>query len=374
MRIAVDALPINNLSGRHVLLGHLSKLAADHTGKHEFIVLHHRENRDICRDLGAHVTWVECAGIGSNWVQRLFWQSTCLQQLLQKIDADWIISTSGALVPGIRLPQIVLAQNPWCYFPQFHRSIADRIKASLQRIGYRAAQRRAKGLFYLSDYVAEIYKADADCQPAAGDILYVGIDESTFLAAASHRLSFDERSLEVLTVSAMARHKSVEDVVKAVAILHERAVPAHLTLVGPWNDSAYRTEITALIRQLGLSTHVTLTGKVSNAALHEYYRRARVFCLLSRCESFGIPAVEAQAFGTPSVVADICAPPEVAGPGGEIVPPDRVDLAADALQAMLTQSKTWAEYSARALKNSERFRWDRVSAPLSQFLSDLVLK
>ncbi len=374
MRIAVDALPINNLSGRHVLLGHLSKLAADHIGKHEFIVLHHRENRDICRDLGAHVTWVECAGIGSNWVQRLFWQSTCLQQLLQKIDADWIISTSGALVPGIRLPQIVLAQNPWCYFPQFHRSIADRIKASLQRIGYRAAQRRAKGLFYLSDYVAEIYKADADCQPAAGDILYVGIDESTFLAAASHRLSFDERSLEVLTVSAMARHKSVEDVVKAVAILHERAVPAHLTLVGPWNDSAYRTEITALIRQLGLSTHVTLTGKVSNAALHEYYRRARVFCLLSRCESFGIPAVEAQAFGTPSVVADICAPPEVAGPGGEIVPPDRVDLAADALQAMLTQSKTWAEYSARALKNSERFRWDRVSAPLSQFLSDLVLK
>jgi glycosyltransferase involved in cell wall biosynthesis len=371
VRIVVDALPTTHLSGRHVLLGHLANLAADHRHRHQFLVLHHVGNRHLRCDLGPNLEWIECPLRRYGWFNRLLWQSTRLSPLLAQLQADWLISTSGALVPGVRLPQIVLAQNPWCYFPQFHQGMGDRLKATSQRIGFRKAQRRADAVFYLSGYLANTYSQDAQATPRHGGVLYVGVDDATFAAAAQQRLGFDQRPLEVLTVSAMTPHKMVEDVVQAMGQLHRQGVKARLTLVGPWSAASYQQSIEQLVQHLGLAEYVTLTGKVSVEALHEHYRRARVFCLLSRCESFGIPAVEAQAFATPCVVANVCAPPEVAGPGGKVVPAGDIPAAAAALHTLLTEASAWAEASAAALQNVERFRWSQVSEPLSHFLANL---
>ena len=371
MRIVVDALPTTHLSGRHVLLGHLTSLAADHRHRHQFLVLHHSGNRHLRSDLGPNVEWIECPLSNFGWFNRLLWQSTRLNPLLEQLQADWLISTSGALVPGVRLPQIVLAQNPWCYFPQFHQSISARLKAASQRIGFRSAQHRAEAIFYLSGYLAKTYYNDARSHPKHSGVLYVGVDDNTFTAAAQQRLGFDQRPLEVLTVSVMTPHKMIEEIVQAVAQVHQQGIKARLTLVGPWSTEAYRQTIEHLVQRCRLTDYVTITGKVSTEELHEHYRRARAFCLLSRCESFGIPAVEAQAFGTPSVVANVCAPPEVAGPGGKIVPAGNIGAAARALETLLTDAQAWADASAAALQNVERFRWSKVSAPLSKFLADL---
>ena len=96
-----------------------------------------------------------------------------------------------------------------------------------------------------------------------------------------------------------------------------------------------------------------------------------MFCLLSRCESFGIPAIEAQAFGTPTVVADVCAPPEVAGPGGVVVPVGAIDQAATVLAQLLQEGNIWDKASQKALANAERFRWSQVARPLVEFLDHL---
>jgi glycosyltransferase involved in cell wall biosynthesis len=109
---------------------------------------------------------------------------------------------------------------------------------------------------------------------------------------------------------------------------------------------------------------VDFVGYVTTDALHQHFGQARVFCLLSRCESFGIPAVEAQAFGTPSVVADCCAPPEIAGPGGVVVPSRDIEATTDALQRLLTDEEAWRERSAAARGNAVRFQWALCSMPL----------
>jgi glycosyltransferase involved in cell wall biosynthesis len=369
MRIAVDALPINNFSGRNVLGGHLRNLAAAGAGRHSFHVFHHAGNRDIRRDLGAHVEWIEIKAVGTGWARRLWWQQVAMQGRLDAVSADLLLSTSGALVPGVRTPQMVMAQNPWCFFPQFHATATERVKARLQRHGYRNAQRHAAAMFYLSDYMARIYADNADRPPHHGDTVLVGADDDMFDAAGAGPLpDFDEREPEILTVSVMTPHKSVEDVLDALALLHERGVEARLSLVGPWSEEGYRAAIEQRISNQGLSRSVTITGGVSDAVLAGHYRRARVFCLLSRCESFGIPAVEAQVFGTPGVVADVCAPPEIAGPGGVAVPAGRVDLAADALLPLLVDRAAWQAATQRALANAERFRWSRLSRPIVDFI------
>jgi len=368
MRIAVDALPINNFSGRVVLLGHLRNLASASRGRHSFHVFHHAGNRDLCRDLGDNVEWIECP-VGSRWTRRLVWQLLRMNGRLRRLRADLLISTSGALVPGVVIPQLVLAQNPWCFFPDFHRSFFDRCKAWLQRFGYRRAQRRAEAIFYLSRYLASAYHDNAGTEPRRSEILYVGVD-SSFFSSPGDSCSFEQRTLEIVTVSVFARHKAVEDIVAALKTLHLRGVAARLALVGPWADGDYRLEIETLIDKAELSQYVTITGSVSEQTMIEHYKRARVFCLLSRCESFGIPAVEAQLFGTPCVVADVCAPPEIAGPGGIVVPVGDIEAAASALQRLLCDFSAWTDASARALANADRFRWARVSEPLVRYLDE----
>jgi glycosyltransferase involved in cell wall biosynthesis len=369
MRVAVDALAVSNFSGRHVLLGHLRAAAAATRGRHSFHVLHHAGNRDLRRDLGENVNWVECAGAGPHWTRRLAWEAMNLAGWLREVKADVLLSTSGALVPGVSLPQLVLAQNPWCFFPQFHRTAGERLKARLQRLGYRRAQRRAEAIFFLSEYLGRAYSEEAGRSPNRSETLYVGIDDAMY-ANAEEPIAFSAREQAIVTVSVMARHKAIEDVVDALSNLRRRGISAHLYLVGPWADASYRIEIETRIANTGLVGHVTITGAVDDAGLANNYRRARVFCLLSRCESFGIPAVEAQAFGTPCVVADNCAPPEVAGPGGEVVATGNIDAAADALEGLLTDEACWQEASSRAIVNAERFRWDRVSEPFVRYLDE----
>ena len=366
MRIAVDALPINNLSGRRVLLGHLRNLAAAGRGRHSFHVLHHAGNRDLRRDLGENVEWIECAS-GASWARRLVWQRLAMRRILQRIGADLLLSTSGALVPGADIPQLVLAQNPWCFFPAFHRTASERLKARLQRFGYRRAQRKAEAVFYLSDYLAAAYRQNAGSPPRRGETLYVGVDEGVF-ADAGAPASHVQREMAIVSVSVMARHKAIEDILDALVLLHARGVMARLYLVGPWADADYRREIAGRIQQARLGEYVSILGAVEDAELATYYRRSRVFCLLSRCESFGIPAVEAQLFGTPCVVADACAPPEIAGPGGLVVPLADAGRTADALERLLADEAAWTAASDAALKNVERFRWGRVSEPLVRYL------
>lgn len=366
VRVAVNALPVNNYSGRRVLLGHLRNLAAAGAGKHTFHVLHHAGNRDLCRDLGPNVEWIEC-GRGAHWATRALWEALALPRRLRRLGADLVLSTSGAVVPGVRLPQLVLAQNPWCFVPEFHRGPVEHLKAALQRFGYRRAQRRAEAVFYLSDYLADAYRHNAGTAPRHGATVHVGVDDALF-AAAPAPPSFDARALEIVTVSVMTPHKAIEDVIDALALLHARGVAAHLALVGPWADAAYRARIERRIAAAGLAAAVTITGAVDEDALIAHYRRARVFCLLSRCESFGIPAVEAQVFGTPCVVADAGAPPQVAGPGGRVIAPGDVERAATALAELLTEPVAWARASGAALANAERFRWRALSQPLIRYL------
>lgn len=368
MRIALNALPINNFSGRRVFLGHLRSLAVAGAGGVSFSVLHHAGNRDLSRDLGSNVEWIECTGVGTHWLGRVAWESLHMRRRLSALRADILISTSGAMVPFAGVPQWVWAQNPWCFFPEFHFDAADRFKAWLQRSGYRSAQRNAQAVFYLSDFMAQRYAQNAHSAPRHGATAYVGVDDEVFAAARSPQ-AFDDRLTEIVTVSVMTPHKAIEDVIDALALLHRRGIKAKLALVGPWSDVVYRRSIEARMDRLALTAFVEITGVVDQETLMAHYRRARVFCLLSRCESFGIPAVEAQTFGTPSVVADACAPPEVAGPGGRVVAPGDIAAAADALEALLIDPEQWRVASKAALANVERFRWQRVSQPMIEWMN-----
>jgi glycosyltransferase involved in cell wall biosynthesis len=257
---------------------------------------------------------------------------------------------------------VVFAQNPWALVTGLKRTWPEKGKAKLQRLSYRFAMKKAAFMIFNSEYMRHTYQRNAGEQERASKIVYQALDDETHVIAAHMRTVVVRNPLQILCVSAMAPHKGVETVVNALELLRStHGISARLVLVGAWPDTGYQREIQGQITRLGLSDAVDIEGHVSRERLEQIYAESRVFCLMSHCESFGIPAVEAQAFGTPVVSSNCCAIPEVCGEGGYYPDPGDAEATAAYLARLLNDASAWRELSQKAIDNASRYRWDQCS-------------
>lgn len=367
MRVLINALSVTNLSGRHVLLGHLRQLARWTDGIHHFDVLFHSSNRDIRQDLGENVAWVECPARTAGWFVRSAWEFACLPGLAKRLKSNFLFTPSGTLVPGLALPQVVFAQNPWALVRGLKRTCPEQAKASLQRLNYRSAVNGAAMMVFNSEYMRAAYRENAGVQERCSTVAYQALDDETHAAARALSEVTQRQPNQVLCVSAMARHKGVETLVQAVDLLRkQQGIPAKLILAGAWPDPAYQRQIRSQIKTLGQEDNVRILGHVSRQELYELYAASAVFSLMSHCESFGIPAVEAQVFGTPVVSSACCAIPEVCGKGGLYASPGDSHLVASLLAGVLSDNREWNRLSHEAVNNAARYTWDQCSRPLME--------
>jgi len=365
MRVLVNALCVTNLSGRHVVLGHLSRLANWSIGEHEYVVLYHEKNRDIRRDLGENVRWIECPKYTANWFLRSLWEQKWLPAISSRLGVDIYFTPSGTAVHNLQMRQVTFAQNPWCLVNRIERRGYERIKAMLQRKAYKDAMKFSKMMVFNSEFMRQAYRKNAGFREKRSEIVYQGIDEETHATGERLRDSINKRPYHVLTVSVMAPHKGVETLVQALNLLRKiYNLPVTLSLVGAWPDRGYEKKIGNLIRRLGVEEFVEITGHVSRPELYRRYAESKVFCLMSRCESFGIPAIEAQAFGTPVVSSNCCAIPEICGNGGVYPSPDNAKEVAIQIATLLEDRRTWEDLSDAAVQNASRYRWEICSRPL----------
>jgi len=365
MRLLINTLSVGHLSGRHVVYGFVGQLARWTAGQHQLVLLHYAASPPPAEIAGPHVERLAISDRLQNWSVRAAWESWELPRVVRREGIDVAFTASGAVVPGLKTPQVSLAQNPWCLVPQVQRSVVERIKASVQRRAYRTALQRAAMMFFISDHLRDLYRRHANGRPETRtDIAWVGLDDATHAAAQAMRGNVAKQPLVILCVSAMARWKGIETLVEALRILRSRGCDALLRLVGPWPDSVYEDQIRRQIHESKLDSAVTIAGHVGRDQLHRHYAEAKVYCLMSCCESFGIPAAEAMAFGTPVVSAQASAVSEICHGAGLFGPTSDPAWTADALEQLLTEDQTWEQHSQQAVRNAARLRWEECSRPL----------
>jgi glycosyltransferase involved in cell wall biosynthesis len=222
-------------------------------------------------------------------------------------------------------------------------------------------------MIYNSEFMQGAYQGNAGVLEKASAVAYQAVDDETHAVSDRLRRDVKRKEFQILSVSAMAPHKDAGTLIKALGILRRgHDVPATLVIAGSWPDGRYRSQIEALIKRLGLTDCVDIRGHVSREELNRLYAESRVFSLMSRCESFGIPAVEAQVFGMPVVSTNCCAIPEVCGAGGLYPEAGDAETTAQMLRDLLTDRESWRGLSEKARSNAARFRWDDCSRPLLQ--------
>ncbi|MCV7062429.1 glycosyltransferase family 4 protein [Mycolicibacterium vaccae] len=106
----------------------------------------------------------------------------------------------------------------------------------------------------------------------------------------------------VLTVARQEPYKRTDLLIRAIAQLSPRNVPAHLVVVGEGSGlGAYRQ----LAVDLGVSSVVTFTGSVDDETLARWWASASMYASASQQEAYGIGMAQALVAGLPVVAADI---------------------------------------------------------------------
>ena len=373
MQVLVNGLSANHPSGKHVLYGHLAQLAKWTAGTHSFLVLVPSDcDCDVDVDaLGDNVSSLSAPEATSRPWRRWLWERIEIPKIIRNRNIRLYFTPAGTTLGNCPAPQVSLAQNPWCMTKAVRKSIAQRIRAAVQRKAYARAQASADLMTYNSGFMRELYRENANVEPRRSAVVYQAIDESTHRLAQQLGDQVPRSDNTILAVSVMASWKGADQLVRALAQLRGRGIDAQLRLVGPWPDAGYQQQVRELLRQSGLEEFVTITGKVSRQQLYREMAAARIFALPSRCESFGIPAVEAQAFGTPVIGSSTTAMAEIGGGGGEYCDPSDLATLTDLLARQLTDSEHWQTLSDAARENAAKFRWEECSRPLLQMF-DLV--
>lgn len=138
--------------------------------------------------------------------------------------------------------------------------------------------------------------------------------------------------------------KGFDVLIEAVALM-EAAERPEVVIVGDGPDRAL-LEALALRRDV----NATFTGAVAPGEVGEWYRRARLVCVPSRREGFGMITAEALTAGRPVVATAVGAAPHfiTEGVNGFLAPPDSADALAAALNKAL-QSELAASASTTAV-------------------------
>ena len=140
----------------------------------------------------------------------------------------------------------------------------------------------------------------------------------------------------------------VIEVAKALAL---RKSPLKILIVGSSEPE--------LVNIANTLDNIVLLGMVDDSQLPEFVRMASSLLFLSLYEGFGIPMLEAMAVGTPAVVANKGAIPDVGGTAAIVVEPENAAKVADILINLDRDTQLHCKYEQLGRERANEFTWDR---------------
>lgn len=161
-----------------------------------------------------------------------------------------------------------------------------------------------------------------------------------------------------LYVGGRTFYKNFALTVRTFSLLWKKDKSLRLTVVGaPFND-----EENNLLVQLGVQDAVILVEHPDDQVLSLLYQHAFLLFYPSEYEGFGLPPLEAMNMGVPVIALHTSSLPEVVGPGGILIEPQKAEpsVLADAVFSLLESESLYHQLSQSAIKQASLFSWNRT--------------
>jgi glycosyltransferase involved in cell wall biosynthesis len=205
----------------------------------------------------------------------------------------------------------------------------------------------------------------------AADTIHVtplGVDHDRFFPQSPARVEALRRKLALpenfaVFVGARSARKNIVRLLKAWAQCQQSGFALVIAGGGGPNHVLAGTNAPAL------PPNARLLGRIDDAELPTLLTAAGAFVYPSLYEGFGLPPLEAMACGTPCLVADGTAIPEVTADAALRVDPLDVGDIARGLTRLLGDAALRQELRAKGLQHAVGYTWDKTAARTYEVLS-----
>jgi glycosyltransferase involved in cell wall biosynthesis len=338
---------------------------------------------EIDQDWGPNTCTITCGPAVAGVWRRTWWERRHLPQTVARFEADVYFAPNGVTQPRVRIPQLVMLADPTPYLLP-SPDVFQRVRAALLRRAWVRSLGRADCMGYASQYMRSLVLKDAAGRAERRHLIaYCGIDQNLRERAVRPCLSRESRERFILSVSGFMPHKGFETLIRALALLRRdaRFADVQLRILGrnirvsgyvAKVSADYLALLEAEIDRCGLAGAVSLETDQPWEVVSRAYDRALLFSLVSTCESFGIPAVEAMAHGTPCVLGACCAIPEVAGDAAVLVPTGDAAALAGAWRRLLEDAEEFGRMQLAGRRRCLAFDWDDTVAQWVEVIEGLA--
>jgi len=293
------------------------------------------------------------------------WEQVRLGGAMKRLAPDVLFAPAYSAPLTARLP-VALALHDLSFFA--HPEWYSAREGLRRRLVTTAAARRARVILTLSQFQREEIARHLRIPGERVRVVPLGLGMRGVDTSETEAGRREEQPI-VLYVGSIFNRRHVPSLIRAMPTVLGRVSAARLVVVGD-NRTHPREDLHALVRELGLGPHVTLTSFAADDELRMLYQQAAAFAFLSEYEGFGLTPLEAIASGVPAIVLDTPVAREVYGDAVRYLPGPDPAAVANALVDLLTSRAARQALLVRAPAVLGRYSWQRAAADTLQAIED----
>ena len=308
--------------------------------------------------------------------RRILWEQLRLPRIIKKDNIDLLHGPAHALpwmLPKHIASVVTVHDLSFLRMPEvFPASKARYLQAVMQQ-----AASKADAIISVSEFSKSELVNCLGVEPDRVTVVHNGI-ESDCKRASREEIDKIQRRYGlpndyVLTLGTLQPRKNLETLIRAYARWRQED-PTIPDLVVAGASGWGETDPAGLAAELGIESKLYLPGFVDAQDLPALYGGALCLTFPSLYEGFGLPALEAMAYGTPVIVADSSSLPEVVEDAGLCVPPADIGAWIDAMRALNTKPELRGTLRSKGLARAAQFSWTRSADETAQVYRDVMAR
>lgn len=371
MQIGINLLPIRrDLTGVGVYAYNIIPELGKIDDENQYILFSNKENFDIFKIEKKNFRTVVLPFNAENVIVRIFWEQFILPFLLKKNRVDILFS------PSTVMPIFSTCKNVICIHDLIPFHIYDKftkVRSFYVRLMIKLSARRADKIFTVSKNSKKEIEQICSIESSKIAITYNGVNKSIFETNITEWKSFRKQKeipdKYLLYVGTLEPGKNLVKLIRAFKLVKKNYGIDHKLIIAGKKGWKY-FEIFREANLLNVNDFIIFTDYVPKNILGELYRNAELFIFPSLYEGFGLPVLEAMAFGVPVIVSDVSALPEVVGKAGELCDPFNEKDIAEKIIKILMDQQLRNKMIAAGKKQASQFDWKNASLiALKTFLS-----
>jgi len=299
---------------------------------------------------------------------RIYLEFILIPKLIKKYQINKLLAFGSFLLTPGKFLKLVLVHHPYLFDDKLlsNSPLKTKFQEYLKRAGFYLTLLNISHLVVESDYVADCLKETWGSHlktkniqvipnPISKDIGKLSeIEFETNLAVRSNAIA---QEVKILFVSRFYPHKNHAFLIDLSKALSKHSIK-HQILV---TVSEEIPEAESFLKEISdQNLPIKNLGEINQTELQVFYQSSHLFIFPSKSETFGIPMIEAMAYGLPLVLPSLGYAKAIAGHAGNYYEGDNTESCINLIKAFINQSDLYEQRSIASFNELNCFPSPRL--------------